>query len=94
VLAGLHPSKVYLEISPPDAQELGIAPNDWVVIESRRGQIRARASVTRTVQPGQVFLPMHYASVNQLTFPAFDPYSRQPAYKACAVSVRRAYSDS
>jgi anaerobic selenocysteine-containing dehydrogenase len=94
VLAGLHPSRVYLEISAPDAHALGIAPDDWVVVESRRGQIRARAAVTRTVQPGQVFLPMHYASVNQLTFPAFDPYSRQPAYKACAVSVRRAYTDS
>ena len=31
VLAGLHPSRVYLEISPPDAQALGIAPDDWVV---------------------------------------------------------------
>jgi assimilatory nitrate reductase catalytic subunit len=94
VLSGLHPRRVYLEISPPDAQQLGIAPDDWVVIESRRGEIRARASVTHTVQPGQVFLPMHYASVNQLTFPAYDPYSRQPAYKACAVNVRRAYSET
>jgi hypothetical protein len=32
---------------------------------------------------------MHYARTNQLTFAAFDPHSRQPAYKACAVSVRR-----
>ena len=73
VLAGLHPSRVYLEISPPDAQELGIAPDDWVVIESRRGEIRARASVTRTVQPGQVFLPMHYASDEPADFPGIRP---------------------
>ena len=26
---------------------------------------------------------------NRLTFPAFDPQSRQPAYKACAANVRR-----
>jgi assimilatory nitrate reductase catalytic subunit len=31
---------------------------------------------------------MHYAQANRLTFPAFDPESRQPAYKACAVSIR------
>jgi hypothetical protein len=30
---------------------------------------------------------MHYREVNRLTFPAFDPYSRQPSYKACAVKV-------
>jgi assimilatory nitrate reductase catalytic subunit len=45
------------------------------------------AFVTPTVQPGQLFIPMHYREVNQLTFPAFDPYSRQPSYKACAVKI-------
>jgi assimilatory nitrate reductase catalytic subunit len=35
-----------------------------------------------------VFVPMHYARTNQLTFPAYDPQSRQPAYKYCAVDVR------
>lgn len=30
---------------------------------------------------------MHYGLVNQLTFPAFDPHSRLPSYKACAVTV-------
>ena len=45
------------------------------------------AFITNTVRPGQVFIPMHYSAANALTFPAFDPYSRQPAYKACAVSV-------
>jgi assimilatory nitrate reductase catalytic subunit len=44
--------------------------------------------VTRGVQPSQIFIPMHYARTNQLTFPAFDPDSRQPAYKACAVAIR------
>ena len=34
-------------------------------------------------------MPMHYAKVNQLTFAAFDPYSRQPSYKNCAVRLRR-----
>ena len=31
---------------------------------------------------------MHYAETNRLTL-AFDSYSRQPAYKHCAVRVRR-----
>jgi assimilatory nitrate reductase catalytic subunit len=28
--------------------------------------------------------------LNQLTFPSFDPHSRQPSYKACAVRVQPA----
>jgi assimilatory nitrate reductase catalytic subunit len=32
---------------------------------------------------------MHYEAVNQLTLSTFDPYSHQPAYKACAVRVSR-----
>jgi assimilatory nitrate reductase catalytic subunit len=77
-----------VEISPLDAERLEIDPNDWVQIESRRGKMRARAFVTHVVQPGQVFIPMHFAETNQLTFPAFDPHSRQPAFKACAVRLR------
>jgi anaerobic selenocysteine-containing dehydrogenase len=48
----------------------------------------ATVFITSTVQVGQLFIPMHYPAANQLTFPAFDPYSRQPSYKSCAVSVK------
>jgi assimilatory nitrate reductase catalytic subunit len=88
VLRKLYPQNVYVEINPADAKRLGIRLNEWVQIESQRGQIRAKAFVTPTVQPGQVFLPMHYETVNQLTDAVFDPYSKQPAYKSCAVRVR------
>jgi assimilatory nitrate reductase catalytic subunit len=89
VLRKLAASTPYVEISPVDANELGIAQSDWVVVESRRGSMHARAFVTHVVQPKHVFVPMHYARANQLTFAAFDPHSRQPAYKACAVRVRK-----
>ncbi len=87
VLRTLYPEKIYVEINPVDAQRLGIRAQQKVTVSSRRGTIHAAAFVTGTVQPGQVFLPMHYEETNRLTFPAFDPYSRQPSYKACAVSV-------
>ncbi len=87
VLRKLYPAAIYIEINPLDAARLGIAANASVTIASRRGKITATACVTTTVQPGQIFAPMHYGSVNQLTFPSFDPYSRQPSYKACAVAV-------
>ena len=87
VLRKLYPNVPYVELSPRDAAELGIRANAWVVVRSQRGQVRARAFVSHVVQPGQVFMPMHDAMTNQLTFAAFDPYSRQPSYKACAVRV-------
>jgi len=89
VLRKLYPQQVYVEINPADARPLGIQPNEVVVVESQRGRLQAQAFLTQTVRPGQVFIPMHYAATNQLTDAVFDPYSKQPAYKACAVRVRR-----
>ena len=87
ILRGLAPTECYLEISPADARTLGVGPNTQVQVSSRRGSLVATALVTSVVQPGQVFLPMHYPEVNQLTHPGFDPHSRQPSYKHCAVRV-------
>ena len=89
VLRKLFSSSPYVEVSPLDARSLEIEQNEWVVVESRRGQVTARAFISHVVQPGQCFMPMHYAKTNQLTFAAFDPYSRQPSYKSCAVRIRR-----
>ncbi len=89
VLKALAPSDPYVEISPADAKRLGVATNEWVTVRSRRGHAEARAFVTHIVKPGQVFMPMHFATTNDLTFPSFDPHSRQPSYKACAVSVSK-----
>lgn len=88
VLRKLYSQDPYLELNPKDARELSIEPNSWVTVESRRGKARARAFVTSIVRPGQCFMPMHYEQTNRLTFPAFDPHSRQPSYKMCAVRVR------
>jgi assimilatory nitrate reductase catalytic subunit len=87
VLRKLYPEDIYVEINPTDAADLGIRPNSQVTVESRRGRLVARAFVTRSVQPGHLFVPMHYAETNQLTDAVFDPYSKQPSYKACAVKL-------
>jgi assimilatory nitrate reductase catalytic subunit len=76
-------------MSPVDAANQGISPGEWIIVESQRGAFKARATPTHVVRPGQLFVPMHYAAMNRLTFPAFDPYSRQPSYKHCAVRIRR-----
>ncbi len=88
VLRKLYPAQVYVEVNPADARARGIVTSDAVQVESRRGRITATAFVTRSVQPGQAFVPMHYEETNRLTDAVFDPYSKQPSYKACAVELR------
>jgi assimilatory nitrate reductase catalytic subunit len=87
VLRKLYPKDLFVEINPADADELGFQSGEMIRISSRRGSVEAKVLVTSTVQGGQVFLPMHYPTVNQLTYPAFDPYSRQPSYKCAAVRL-------
>ena len=87
VLNRLHPTEAYVELNPKDAKRLKIRPHQKVWVTSQRGRIEANALLTPTVQAGQVFMPMHYSQVNQLTLAHFDPYSKQPSYKNCAVKI-------
>ena len=87
ILRKLHPSRLQIDLHPLDARELRVGDRETVRVSSRRGSITAEARLTATVQRGQAFLPMHHATVNQLTLGAFDPVSRQPSYKHCAVRV-------
>jgi assimilatory nitrate reductase catalytic subunit len=87
VLRKLYSEVLYVEINPHDSQRLGIRSGDRVTVSSQRGRLNGRALVTPAVHPGQLFIPMHYEATNVLTHAAFDPYSHQPAYKACAVSI-------
>ena len=87
VLRKLYPAGAYVEIHPLDAERLQIRPNSRVAVISRRARVECSAFITASVQPGNLFVPMHYGVTNRLTKAAFDPYSRQPSYKHCAVRV-------
>jgi assimilatory nitrate reductase catalytic subunit len=87
VLRKLAPQQAYVELHPDDGHLRQIKQSQRVEVRSRRGRVVATAVLTATVQPGQVFMPMHYAETNCLTLPHFDPHSRQPSYKDCAVEV-------
>jgi anaerobic selenocysteine-containing dehydrogenase len=90
ILKKLYPQEAYVEINPADAARLRLKEHDAVIIRSRRGEMQASVYIAPTVQPGQLFLPMHYPEVNRLTHPSFDPHSRQPNYKHCAVALAKA----
>src|SRR5687768_2905789 len=80
-----------VELSPADAEEMGVADGDEVIVTSRRSQIRISVRLSPRVARKQVFIPMHYreAAVNLLTNPALDPYAGIPEFKVCAVRVDR-----
>ena len=83
----LAPSSNRVELHPRDAAPLGLRQGDRVRVHSRRGSMEARVVLEAGVGRGRVFIPMHDGEVNRLTLAVFDPYSRQPSYKACAVRL-------
>jgi assimilatory nitrate reductase catalytic subunit len=82
-----------VEMHPRLAGQLGLADGDWVAVESRRGSVVLRLQVVATIRPDTVFVPYHWAgerSINRVTIAAQDPISKIPAFKVCAVRVRKA----
>ncbi len=89
VLRTLYPANPYAEIHPSDLARLGLVANKPVAVLSRRGRIECAAVASPSVQPGHIFIPMHYDVTNKLTQTEYDPHSRQPSYKYCAVRLER-----
>lgn len=80
----------YVEIHPKMAEEYGIRDQDWIRVESRRGEVTLRAKVVTTIRPDTIFIPYHWAgksAANQLTVRSYDPISGIPEYKCCAVRI-------
>jgi predicted molibdopterin-dependent oxidoreductase YjgC len=80
-----------VEISPEDAERLGLETGDWVRVWSRRGEVRLRVMVTGRSPAGMVFIPFHFveAAANLLTDNKIDPRAKIPDFKVCAVNVER-----
>lgn len=87
VLSGMSPSRLVMQIHPDDAASRGLVAGGDALVASRRGALVAQVNITANVRKGCIFLPMHDRRVNLLTFPSFDPHSREPSYKHCAVRV-------
>ena len=91
ILERLSPN-AWLEMNPRDAKGLGLRSHDRVDVVSRRGRVRAvELRLTEIVAPGQVFMPFHFTETNSniVTLGAFDPISREPNFKQCAVRIER-----
>ncbi len=80
-----------VEISPSDAESLGISDSEMVKVISRRGQVMAKAKVTEACPSGVTYMTFHFAEspANRLTNPALDPVAKIPEFKVCAVRVEK-----
>jgi predicted molibdopterin-dependent oxidoreductase YjgC len=82
-----------LDMSPEDAERLGLAQGDRARVTSRRGSIEAPVWIDRGLRAGVVFMTLHFpddVATNLLTINATDPRSGTAEFKACAVRVEPA----
>ena len=85
--------RLEIAIHPSDARRLGVDDGARLRVESRRGELTGYARVTEAVKAGAIFVPfvkLGESAANFLTNAAFDPSSKIPEYKVCAVRVTRA----
>jgi ferredoxin-nitrate reductase len=90
----------WVELSPADAESLGVGEGDVVRVESSRGRLEAKARISG-IREGVIFAPFHYGyfdsngldgrprAANELTITEWDPASKQPLYKTGAVRVTK-----
>jgi assimilatory nitrate reductase catalytic subunit len=95
-----HAPEPRLTMNPADLGRRMIAAGDFVEVSSARGTVTLQVEAGDDLRPGQAFLPMHWGSthlggagthgINGVTLATFDPVSRQPELKHCAVRITKA----
>ncbi len=81
-----------LDISPEDADRLGVRDGEVVRVSSRRGAIQMPVRIDRGLRPGLTFVTPHFqddVATNILTIDATDPGSGTAEFKAAAIRVER-----
>ena len=84
--------ELQVAIHPNDASSSQVSNGDKIVVMSRRGELEGRALVTDGVREGEIFVPfvkLEESAANFLTNSVYDPDSKIPEYKVCAVRVDR-----
>jgi formate dehydrogenase alpha subunit len=79
-----------IDLSPEDAHELGVAPEECVMVSSRRGSVMAPVRIDPGLRPGLAFMTFHFpeqVDTNVLTIEANDPKAGTAEFKAAAIRV-------
>jgi formate dehydrogenase major subunit len=96
--------EMFVELDPVLAADRGIEDNGWLVVETARGQIEARAKVTERMRPlriadrviHQIAVPWHWGysglstgdSINDLLHLSGDPNTTIETTKTLTCNVR------
>ncbi len=81
-----------IEISPAEAQSLGVVDDERVRVISRRGDVIAKVRIDPGLRKGLVFMTFHFpeeVETNRLTIDATDPKSGTAEFKAAAVRIEK-----
>lgn len=85
-----------IHMSAEDGERYGVDNGEWIRVRSRRGDLEGRASYTEKMRAGEIFVPfvkLKDHAANFLTNSAFDPNSKIPEYKVCAVRIEKIDAD-
>lgn len=83
--------EAYLFMNPRTAGEKGVEENDFVRVHSANGHSAVfRARLSGHVREQELYAPIHYIQCNKLTPSIYDPYSKEPSYKATPVWFEKA----
>ena len=95
----MHPEP-FLEVHPRTAKDFKLKDKDLVRVVSPRGEAVFKVQITKAINVGTVFAPMHWgflwqdnAEANNLTHEIACPISKQPELKACAVNLIKVIAD-
>ncbi len=81
-----------IDVSPEDAERLGLTEGEVVSVVSRRGALLVPVRLDDALRPGLVFMTFHFpdeVDTNVLTIEATDPKSGTAEFKAAAVRIDR-----
>ncbi len=82
--------KAYLYMNTRLARNMGIGEMEEIQVFSVNGQnARFAVKITDHVQYGELYAPIHYIECNKLTPSLYDPYSKEPSYKATPVRFEK-----
>ena len=82
--------ELQVAMSELDGKRYQISDGQWMRVSSKRGVLEGRAFYTDKMRKGEIFVPfvrLEKHAANFLTNAAFDPNSRIPEYKVCAVRI-------
>ena len=91
-----HVEEPLITLNAADMRIRNLVSGDIVRVKSRRGEVVLRVIESEEMRIGQAFIPMHWGSqhmsgigINALTTGAYDPQSKQPELKHCAIQIEK-----